>query len=166
MLPTHYVESWEQSSTGGRQLRRTLLTLLAGVTLGVGGFALAQAVHDHGKGPQVKVLSSVDVEEMVSGKPTKATTLEVTFEPGAAGEPHRHPGPIFGYVLEGEFETQVGDAPLRKLKAGDSFYEPTMAAHVVSRNPSDKARTRVLAVLLHERDAKTLVIPEPPKEAK
>jgi hypothetical protein len=27
------------------------------------------------------------------------TTLEVTFGPGVAGQPHRRPGPIFGYVL-------------------------------------------------------------------
>jgi hypothetical protein len=78
----------------------------------------------------------------------------------------RHPGPIFGYVLEGEFEFAVGDEKVRTLKAGDSFYEPAMALHSVSRNPSDKTRTRVLAVLVHLRDAKDLVIPEPTRKEK
>ena len=53
---------------------------------------------------------------------------------------------------------------MRKLKAGDTFYEPAMALHTVSRNPSDKVKTRVLAVLVHPRGAKELVIPEPKKK--
>ncbi len=121
--------------------------------------------HGHGdKGPAVKVLSSVDVDEEVGGKKAKATTFEVTFAPGAAGTPHRHPGPIYGYVLEGEFEFAVGDDKPKVLKAGDTFYEKTMVLHSVGRNPSDKNKTRVLAVLVHPRDAKELVIPEPEKK--
>ena len=83
-----------------------------------------------------------------------------------ASAPHRHPGPVFGYVLEGELDFQAGDAPARRLKAGDTFYEPARVLHAVSRNPSAKVRTRVLAVILHARDAKALVIPEPAKGGK
>jgi quercetin dioxygenase-like cupin family protein len=144
-------------------MTRTILTLAAGAAIGVGGLTLAQTVPGHGKGPTVKTLSAVDVNEELNGKPARATTLEVTFEPGAAGAPHRHPGSVFGYVLEGELAFQAGDAPARRLKAGDTFYEPTMVLHAVSRNPSAKARTRVLAVMPHARDAKALVIPEPAK---
>lgn len=145
---------------------RTLLILVAGVAIGVGGLTLAQTGHGHGKGPTVKTLSAVDVAEDLNGKPARATTLEVTFDPGAASVPHRHPGPVFGYVLEGELEFQAGDAPVRRLKAGDTFYEPPMVLHAVSRNPSAKVRTRVLAVMLHARDAKALVVPEPAKGGK
>ena len=141
---------------------RAVLTVVAVLGIGVSGWALAQ--HGHGKGPAVKVLSAVDIEEEVAGQKAKATTFEVAFEPGAASPPHRHPGPIFGYVLEGELEFAVGDGKPRTLKAGDTFYEPAMALHAVSRNPSDKAKTRVLAVLVHPRDAKELVIPEPAKK--
>lgn len=146
-------------------MSRILLAFAAGLAAGVGGFALAR--HDHGpKGPAVKPLSSVEIGEELAGKPAKATFLEVSFEPGAAGTPHRHPGPVFGYVLEGEFETKVGDGPVQKLKAGDTFYEPTMALHAVSRNPSQKSKARVLAVLLHPRDAKELVLPADAKKDK
>ena len=69
-------------------------------------------------------------------------------------------------MLEGELEFQVGDAPCRRLNAGDTCYESAMMLHAVSRNPSAKARTRVLAVILHPRDAKALVIPEPAKGGK
>jgi quercetin dioxygenase-like cupin family protein len=92
------------------------------------------------------------------------TTVEVTLEPGQASHPHRHPGAVFGYVLEGEYEWAIDDQPVKKLKAGDTFYEPTGSLHRVSRNPDDKARARVLAVLLTPRDAKELVIPEPEKK--
>jgi quercetin dioxygenase-like cupin family protein len=140
---------------------RTLLTLAAGMALGAAAVALAQTGHGHGKGSVVKTLSAIDVVEPLDGKPARATTLEVSFEPGAASAPHRHPGPVFGYVLEGEFETKVGDSPIRTLKAGETFYEPAMVLHSVSRNPSATTRTRVIAVMLHPRDAKLLVIPEP-----
>jgi quercetin dioxygenase-like cupin family protein len=147
-------------------MRGAALAFLAGVVVAAGGFAVAQHGNGDGKGPSVKAISATDINEEVAGKKAKVTTLEVTFEPGAASGPHRHPGPIFGYVLEGEFEFAVGDEPVRKLKAGDTFYEPAMALHTVSRNPSDKAKTRVLAVLVHPRNAKELVIPEPARKEK
>ena len=145
-------------------MRRVLLAFVVGVSVGACGLALAQ--HGHGDGPEVKILSAVDIDEEVSGKKAKATTFEVTFGPSAASAPHRHPGPIFGHVLDGELEFGVGDGQVRKLKAGDTFYEPAMALHAVSRNPSDKVKTRVLAVLIHPRDTKELVIPEPAKKEK
>ncbi|HJP74789.1 MAG TPA: cupin domain-containing protein [Pseudonocardiaceae bacterium] len=49
----------------------------------------------------------------------------VTVPPGDPGTaPHRHSGPVFGYVLEGEilFELE-GEAP-RPIKAGEAFSEP------------------------------------------
>ena len=52
----------------------------------------------------------------------------------------------------------------RKLKAGDTFYEPTGCLHRVSKNPSDKSKTRVIAVVLHPPDAKDIVIPEKDKK--
>jgi len=144
-------------------MTRTLLTLAAGAALGAGALALAQTGHGHGMGPTVRTLSAVDVGEPLDGKPARATTLEVTFEPGASSVPHRHPGPVFGYVLEGEYEWAIDDRPARILKVGDTFYEPTMCLHRVSRNPSKKGRTRVLAIVLHPHDAKGIVIPEKAK---
>src|SRR3954469_25232776 len=147
-------------------MTRTMLTLAVGVAISEGGPTAAQNWDGPGKGETVKTLSAVDVNEELNGKPTRATTLEVTFEPGAAGSPHRHPGPVFGYVLEGELEFQAGDMPARRLKAGDTFYEPAMVLHAVARNPSAKARARVLAIIIHPRESKTLVVPEPAKEGK
>ena len=137
-------------------MRCTLLAIVFG-TLAVGGMTLAQHA-EHGKGG-VKTLSQKDITEKLDGKKAKATTVEVTLGPGEASAPHRHPGPAFGYVLEGEYEWAIDDKAVQKLKAGDTFYEPTGCLHRVSRNPSDKSKTRVIAVVLHPHDAKDIVIP-------
>ena len=140
-------------------MKRTLSSLLALVIC-----VLALAAHDEpDKGqPRVTTLSEKDIAEKLDGKKAKATTVEVTLEPGQASAPHRHPGPVFGYVLEGEYEIGLNEEPARTLKTGETFYEPTGSLHRVSRNPSAKGRTRVLAVVLHPRDAKQITIPEPP----
>ena len=145
-------------------MSRVLLIFVAGAVVGGCGSAPLRHGDGGGTGPAVKVISAVDIDEEVGGKKARATTVEVTFAPGVASTPHRHPGPVFGYVLEGQLEFAVGGGAVRTLKAGDTFYEPGMASHAVSRNPSDRAKTRVLAVLVHPRDAKELVIPEPAKK--
>ncbi len=138
-------------------MRRTLLALTI-VAATVCGTTLARH-GGHGKGG-VKALSRRDITEKLDGKHAKATAVEVTLPPGEASPPHRHPGPAFGYVLEGEYEWAIDDQPARVLKAGDTFYEPTRCLHRVSRNPNARSRSRVLAVLLVPRDARNIVIPE------
>src|SRR4051794_4461078 len=133
---------------------RTILALTVGALLSVS----ALAGHDHVPS-DMKVFSAQEIAEKLDGEDTKATTYEVTIEPGKGSEPHRHPGPVFAYVLEGEYEWAINDQPVKKLKAGDTFYEPTMCLHRVSRNPG-KSVARLLVVMLHPRDAKELVISE------
>jgi quercetin dioxygenase-like cupin family protein len=71
---------------------------------------------------------------------------------------------VFGYVLEGEYEHALDDEPVKTYKAGDTFYEPSGSVHRVARNPSKTAKTRLLAVILHPRDAKETTVPEKGKE--
>ena len=135
------------------------LALAAGVLIGVGGMAVA---HQDEK-DRVKTISAWDIGEKLDGKEAKATVVEVTLEPGQAGKPHRHAGPVIGYVLEGEYEWAIDANKPKILKAGDTFYEPTGCLHRVSKNPAAKGNTRVLAVVLHPRDARQITIPEPKK---
>jgi quercetin dioxygenase-like cupin family protein len=140
----------------------TRWTLVAtGIVLAAGGLIAAR--HDE-KHDAVRTLAVRDIAEKVDGKKAKATTVEVTLAPGEASAPHRHPGPAFGYVLEGEYEWAIDDNPAKVLKAGDTFYEPTGCLHRVSRNPSKAGKTRVLAVVLHPADVKDIVIPEKDKK--
>jgi len=135
---------------------RTALVLAVGAALGVGGVAVR---HDDKGEVKRKVVSATDIAEKVDGKEAKVTVVEVTLEPGQESVPHRHPGPVFGYVLEGEFEHAINDEPAKVLKAGETFYEPGGCLHRVSRNPG-KVKARVLATIVHPRDAKQISVPE------
>jgi len=135
------------------------LIVAAGLILITG--ALGAGGHNE-KGGSVKLLTVRDIVEKLDGKDAKAAAVEVTLEPGQESSAHRHPGPAFGYVLEGTYEWGIDDQPTKMLKAGETFYEPGGCLHRVSRNPG-KVKTRVIAWVLHPRDAKNIVIPEPKK---
>jgi quercetin dioxygenase-like cupin family protein len=123
---------------------------------GLGGAAVA---HLHEDGEKVRVLSTQDIKEKLDGKKAKATIVEVSIGPGQSGLAHRHPGPGFVYVLEGEYELGIDQEPTKVFKAGETFYEPTGCLHRVSRNPSATGQTRLVAVVLHPRDTDEIAIP-------
>ncbi|MBV8608826.1 MAG: cupin domain-containing protein [Singulisphaera sp.] len=126
--------------------------------VGVGGMTLAR--HDEKGGAKVTQLSRRDIVEKLDGKDAKVTVQEVAIEPGGRVLPHRHTGPVFGYVLEGEYEHALNDDPVTTYKAGDTFYEPSGCVHRVTRNPSARVKTRLFAVILHPRDAEQVTVPE------
>ncbi len=139
---------------------RVALVLAVGVALGAGGLMAAR--HDEKQHGSVKPLAARDIVEKVDGKEAKATAVEVTLDPGQESAPHRHPGTVLGYVIEGEYEWAIDTNEAKVLKTGETFYEPAGCLHRVSKNPG-KVKTRVLAWVIHPRDAKDLVIPEPKK---
>ena len=136
---------------------RVAFALVMGIGLGAGGLTAAR--HDEKGEVKRAVLSATDIAEKVDGKEAKATTVELTMVPGQSSSPHRHPGPVFGYVIEGEYEWAIDDQPAKVLKAGDTFYEPAGCLHRVSKNPGT-VKARVLAWVIHPRDAKDLSLPE------
>ena len=138
-------------------MNRTFLAL-AVCAVGVGGMALAR--HDEKGGVKVTQLSRRDIIEKLDGKDAKVTVEEVAIEPGGRALPHRHAGPVLGYVLEGEYEHALDDEPVTTYKAGDTFYEPSGCIHRVTRNPNARQRTRLLAVILHPRYAEKVTVPE------
>ncbi len=146
-------------------MRRTLLAVIIMSALAAGGMTLAQHSGHGNGGVQVKLLSQKDIIEKLDGKKAKATMLEVTLAPGAVETAHRHPGPAFGYILEGEYEWAIDNNKSKIFKAGDTFYEPTgCLLHSIGRNPNTQDKTRFIAVVLHPEDAKDLVIPEKEKK--
>ena len=127
-----------------------------GIFLGAVGMSLAQ---NHEDGEMVKVIAAHDIQEKLDGQAAGVTVVEVTIEPGKAGLPHRHPGPGFVVVAEGEYELGIDDKPTQRFKAGEVFYEPTGCLHRVSRNPSTKSTTRLIAFVVHPRGAKEVAVP-------
>ncbi len=92
-------------------------------------------VGDTGKpNPAIKTLLQKPAE--IANREGRLVT--VTLAPGAALRGvHKHPGPVFAYILRGEIENQVDpDAP-KVYRAGDVFYEPPLHAHRTLRNLSE-----------------------------
>ena len=79
----------------------------------------------------------------------------VSYAPGQSSAPHRHPGSVMAYVLEGEVISQLEGQPPITYRAGQSWYEPPLVPHLVSKNGSSTAPARLLAVLLLDIGAPT-----------
>lgn len=139
-------------------MARIALVLSVGFVLGAAGMAAAWHNENGDDGETVKPVAAYDIVEKLDGKETTASAVEVTIEPGKAGLAHRHPGPGFGYVLEGEYEWAIDDQPTKVLKAGETFYEPAGCLHRVSRN-SGKVKTRLLAWVVHPKGVKDIAVP-------
>ena len=139
-------------------MNRTFLALAVCAAVGIGGMALAR--HDEQGGAKVIPLSRRNIVEKLDGKDARVSVQEVVIDPGERAAPHRHAGPVFGYVLEGEYEHALDDDPVTTYKAGETFYEPSGCVHRVTRNPNARQRTRLLAVILHPRDAEKVTVPE------
>jgi quercetin dioxygenase-like cupin family protein len=93
--------------------------------------------------------SSVEVQtlmqEPLAEMPNpQVTVITLTVGPGTTSSPHRHTGPVFAYLLEGEIENQVDPNPPRRYKAGEFFYEPAMHVHRSLRNLSGTNAAKLL----------------------
>ncbi|MQY12548.1 hypothetical protein SRB5_26830 [Streptomyces sp. RB5] len=55
----------------------------------------------------------------------QAMTVVIEYPAGDGGAPpHKHPGPAFGLVLEGEMLMELEGEPERVIRAGEAFWEP------------------------------------------
>ncbi|GLP81533.1 cupin domain-containing protein [Mycobacterium antarcticum] len=77
-------------------------------------------------------------------------TVIVEYPPGDPGAPpHRHSGPAFGYVLEGEVLFELEGEAQRVLQAGEAFWEPGGdVIHYQDGNNRDDIRSRFLVTML------------------
>jgi quercetin dioxygenase-like cupin family protein len=65
------------------------------------------------------------VESPLIPAPADVMTIRVTLPAGSTGAPpHRHPGPAFGYVVEGAIIFEIEGEPERIVRAGETFWEP------------------------------------------
>jgi quercetin dioxygenase-like cupin family protein len=79
-------------------------------------------------------------------------TIVVEFLPGDPGTPpHRHPGPAFGYVLDGEMVFELEGEPARVVRAGEAFWEPGgEVIHYQDGNHRDDIPVRFTVTMLCE----------------
>ncbi|WP_405058759.1 cupin domain-containing protein [Kribbella sp. NBC_01505] len=100
--------------------------------------------------PGVEVISTVPGTAFAIPAGAEARTIRITLAPGDPGAPpHRHPGPVFGYVIQGEvlFELE-GQAP-RILRAGDALAEPGGdVIHLQGANNLSDTETQFVVTML------------------
>jgi quercetin dioxygenase-like cupin family protein len=79
-------------------------------------------------------------------------TVFVEWPPGDPGTPpHRHSGPCFGYVIEGEVRFELEGEPERVVRAGETFWEPGGdLIHYQDGNALPDAPTKFLVTMLCE----------------
>jgi quercetin dioxygenase-like cupin family protein len=84
--------------------------------------------------------------------PTDAEVMTAIVElpPGDPGTPpHRHSGPVFGYLLEGEMVFELEGEPERVIGAGQAFWEPGGdVIHYQAANNLTDAWTRFVIVMV------------------
>jgi quercetin dioxygenase-like cupin family protein len=74
----------------------------------------------------------------------------VEIPPGDPGTPpHRHSGPVFGYLLEGEMRFELEGEPERLIRAGEAFWEPGGdVIHYQAANNRPDVWTRFVVVMI------------------
>lgn len=73
----------------------------------------------------------------------------VALNPGPAnGRDHRHPGPVLGYVLDGQVRFGVNHEPAQVVPAGATFFEDTGALHSTFASATANAGAHVLAFMV------------------
>jgi quercetin dioxygenase-like cupin family protein len=77
-------------------------------------------------------------------------TATVELPPGDPGTPpHRHSGPVFGYVLDGEIIFELEGEPERVIRAGEAFWEPGGdVIHYQAGNHRADAWSRFVVVMM------------------
>ncbi|MEO3813426.1 cupin domain-containing protein [Sphaerisporangium sp. B11E5] len=79
-------------------------------------------------------------------------TVVIEYPPGDPGAPpHRHSGPAFGVVLEGEMLMELEGEPERVIRAGEAFWEPGGdVIHYQDGNNRDDVPLRFTVTMLCE----------------
>jgi quercetin dioxygenase-like cupin family protein len=77
-----------------------------------------------------------------------AVLVELNFQPGVSVPEHRHPGPILGYVVDGEIRTAINHQGDQIVPAGGTFFEPHGALHTSFSSANPDAPVRAVAFLV------------------
>ena len=95
-------------------------------------------------------LTELSIDTMAIPEGAHVMTALVGIPPGNAGTgPHRHSGPVFAYLIEGEMLFELGGQAPRVIHAGEAFSEPGGdVVHWLAANNLPDAWTRFVAVMV------------------
>jgi len=87
-------------------------------------------------------------------------TAMIEVPPGDPGTPpHRHSGPVYGYVAEGAIVFELEGEPERVIRAGEAFWEPGGdVIHYQAGNALTDAPSRFVVVMIHAPGAPMLTL--------
>jgi quercetin dioxygenase-like cupin family protein len=76
---------------------------------------------------------------------SKVDVQEITLAPSKTVALHKHPCPVFGYVVEGTLLFQVQGQKSKTLKKGAAFYEPAQTEIIHFDNASSEHPLKFVA---------------------
>ena len=77
---------------------------------------------------------------------------EIEFSAHQTTGIHLHPGPVFGYIVEGTITFQIEGRPVTVLKAGDAFFEPANTRIIRFDNATGRRVKFIAYYLLGKKD--------------
>ena len=96
----------------------------------------------------------------LTGAPARITAVEIMLQPGQQTGWHTHPGPLFGYILDGELTVDYGADGQRTFFKGDGLAEAMNAAH--NGHNTGQGPLRILAVFVGMDGEPNTVAASPP----
>ncbi|WP_204082653.1 cupin domain-containing protein [Asanoa ishikariensis] len=110
---------------------------------------------------EIEVLDTASPPALPAG--SHVMTATIALPPGDPGSPpHRHSGPVFGYMLEGEMIFELEGEPERVIKAGEAFWEPggDVIHYQAANNLADRP-SKFVVVMVCAPDQQMLVLVSP-----
>jgi quercetin dioxygenase-like cupin family protein len=132
-------------------MNSSLAAMVAGFFLESAAGPLRADAQGHMQHMQSIGIQTLMQESLAEMSNPEVTVLTLTVAPGGSSQPHKHTGPVFAYLLEGEIENQVDPDPPRRYKPGDYFYEPPMHVHRALRNLSSTKPAKLLIFQVGEK---------------
>ena len=76
--------------------------------------------------------------------------VQLDLPPGSrsSGPGHRHPGPVLGYVVEGQMRFAINNEAEQILPVGGTFFEPSGAVHTMNGSARTDGPTRAVVFML------------------
>jgi quercetin dioxygenase-like cupin family protein len=114
--------------------------------LAVASASLLLAITGKAQGRQNTAVFTHDLPNLTMDD-WQVTVTQITLPPGNVGAPHRHPGLVLVYVLEGKVVAKITGSPEATYGPGQMFYEYPGSTHEVSRNASATIPAKFLAFI-------------------
>ncbi len=130
----------------GKSLASIAGAIVVAAVIIAGAAVFAQAPKAATATPRGEMVTQVMRQPFTSPSKPVFDMLTIDLAPGATVPAHKHPGPVFAYVLQGRLVTKIGSGPEEVLKPGQTYYVPTGVVHFEARNPSSRADTKLLSI--------------------